>query len=230
MKSFSVMPTRAPARTAGRVDVRQNAVAIERAGIADRRAVRGSGSRHDAFCSRSASRAMPAPSIPPPGIAEEYRTNLQRNDVVGPTTGQRAMRCGDDDPARIVGLQHADGVGADQRRLAGNVAHDEAGSVADGRRCDGRHGGRAHVFGAVPDGLARGAAQRGGGAIDVADDAVASMWSPSPIWQVCASAVAAAMPIWSRNSIPTMPALSLPMPASFMITARTGHLAALKAL
>ncbi len=58
----------------------------------------------------------------------------------------------------------------------------------------------------------------------------ASMWSPSPMWHVRASAVAAARSIRSRKSRPTIPALSLPMPASFMITARTGHLAALKAL
>ena len=82
------------------------------------------------------------------------------------------MRRRDDNPARIVGLQHADGIGADQHRLARNVTHDEAGALGDGWRRDRRHGCRAHALGAVPDALARRAAERGGGAIDVADDAV----------------------------------------------------------
>ena len=80
------------------------------------------------------------------------------------------MRRRNDNPVRIVGLQHADGIGADQHRRG--VVHDEAGALGDGWRSVCRHGCRTHALGAAPDALARRAAERDGGAIDVADDAV----------------------------------------------------------
>jgi hypothetical protein len=51
----------------------------------------------------------------------------------------------------------------------------------------------------VPDGLARHAAEAGAVRLTRLMMPCSSMWSPSPMWHVCASAVAAARSIWSRQ-------------------------------
>lgn len=140
------------------------------------------------------------------------------------------MRCCDDNPTRIVGLQHSDGIGADQYRLAGNIAHDEVVTLGDAWRRGRRHDCRTHKFGAVPDAPARRAAQCGGSGIDPADDAM--------LKHVIAIADMACPCICSRRGQVDLveivksddTRMSLPIPASFIITPRTPHLAALKAL
>ena len=95
-----------------------------------------------------------------------------RNCIVRSSPGKGAVRCGDGDPTCIFGVQHSDRIGANNRRLAGNLAHDEAGALDEARGRGCRYDCRAHQFGALPDALARRAAEGGGGAIDVADNTV----------------------------------------------------------
>ena len=105
---------------------------VERAGISDWRAVRGGGARDDPFSVEIVEPRDAGPVQPTAGVAEEHRVDVQWNRIVRATAGKCAVRRRYDNPARIIGLQHADGIGADQHWLARNVTHDEAGALGDG--------------------------------------------------------------------------------------------------
>ena len=171
MKFINFVPTHHRAGNQA-VDVRQDVVAVENAAIANGSAVRGDAARDDPLSVEVVEPGDTRPVHAAAGITEEHRVDAWRNHIVRTTSGKSAVRRRYNSPAGIAGQQHADGIGADQHRLARNVTHDEAGVLGDGWRRDRRHGCHAHTLSAVPNALAGRTAKRGGSAIDVADDAV----------------------------------------------------------
>jgi hypothetical protein len=152
--------------------MRQDAVAIQRARIADRRAVCRCRAGDDALPVEVSQPRDAGPVHAATGVAEEHGVDIQRNDIVWPAPGQRAVRRRDDNLAGVVRLQHADGIGTDQSRLTGHVTQDETGALGNAGRRSGRYGRGAHEVRTGTNALARRTTECGGTAIDVAYDAV----------------------------------------------------------
>ena len=115
---------------------------------------------------------MPAPSMPPPASL--------KNTAWMPSGTTLSGRPPDSAPCEAVTTMRPASSGCSMPMELAQTSTGSPGTSRMTKRAPSVMGGgatagtaaRAHAFGAVPDALARRAAKRGGGAIDVADDAV----------------------------------------------------------